>query len=152
MFGKYEDRLVLALIFILSVSITFNIFRWPFTGAQGKQIQGGDHHCETKLRVLGYRISREAGNSENDKPDEKGFADLCQQIRMAEAAEQTSAYELSGVIAAWLSLVAVIAATLFAGAAAIYAKRAATSGKDAVEEARKNGQLGGISTSASPSS
>lgn len=98
---------------------------------------GARSECIAKLRALGYFVSGEKAQTEKSDGQQPNYDDLCQQIRMAEAAEGATRYAGAQVFLGALSVSLLGLATWFAGRAARYARLAAAAGRESVMEAQR---------------
>lgn len=85
-------------------------------------------YCKAELRSLGYDNGTLDQEQQSNKAKVTEYANLCQQVRMARAAEEATHYAWWQLIVGVTGLVLLGLATWFAGRAAWHAKRAADSG------------------------
>lgn len=84
------------LVTLLAISVLAHLVRsaGPYMdgiASASEETKTGQYHCGTKLRVMGYDVRPQSHKAKNTE-EQKRFYDICQQIRSAEAAEESAVY------------------------------------------------------------
>jgi hypothetical protein len=98
-----------------------------------QQYESNKDACSAKLRRLGY-------NEASDGSEQKNSADMCAQLRSAEAADESAFFGRLQVVSGWINFLFVTAATIAAGLAAYFTKQTAEAGRHAIVETRRIGE------------
>jgi hypothetical protein len=123
---------------IVALSATFLFSDWVssrglfhYHNAKINQGKTRDQYCN------GPSVESTKSPQNRSSTDQEKAYDLCQQWRMARAAEDAAYSARQQALVAFASLVVLFVATAFAGAAAFYARQAAVAGNGMIAEAKE---------------
>lgn len=123
------DWLLIVLAGVLANSISLNLAGLPDPEQnkayfEHQQRNADPKECGAKLRALGYKIAPQGREAADGEIQQRDYSDLCQQIRMAVAAENSALSAKNQEIIAVRSLILVLVATMAMGVAAWFAWQA----------------------------
>jgi len=149
MWAPYKDPLFIMMAGALALALTAVVVLLPSTAnnssdKQNEQQNAHRSNCDSLLRSFGYSIATESGKPKDGSEDQKAHADLCQQLRMAKAAEDAAETSLHQFWLSFANLIFLIVATAaavlaarWAGTASKQAKRGADAGFEMNKIARE---------------
>lgn len=145
-----SDIAAIGIAILLAVGLAFAVHTGSGHAPYGRDNQssetykGSHNKCRATLRALGYRVPGITEHHETSPSQQRDYADLCQQVRMAQAAEESAEAVWLQFWATIVSLALLALTTVAAGYAAFYARgavkegrRAADAAEDSVVEGRR---------------